>query len=51
MGARSVFLLRDIRIVRGTSRGVKVNKVTFLHLRIILGVMARLATIVATYLR
>ena len=51
MGARSVFLLHDIRTVRGTSRGTKVTKVTFLHLQTILGVMAHLATVVATYLR
>ena len=41
----------DIHIVSGTSRGVKVTKVTFLHLRTIPRIMARLATIVATYLR
>ena len=50
-GARSVFLLSDIRIVRGTYRGIKVTKVTFLHLRTILHVMACLAAIVAMYLR
>ena len=50
MGARSVFLLSDIRSVRGTSRGVKVAKVTFLPLWTILCAVAHLATIVAMYL-
>ena len=47
----SLSFLTDIRIVRGTSRGVKVTKVTFLHLWTILRVMAHLATIVAIYLK
>ena len=51
MGACSVFLLSDIHTVRGTYRGFKATKVTFLPLQTILCIMAHLATGVATYLR